>query len=150
MPCDTTPSLTILATQVHVVESRLQGLLRLSDRAIVDMLSRRPTLLGYQSKQLQAMREYLGGRAGLSDADIASLLQKEPRILSHSLAGVLGDFHYALLCMCPQCLLVEAGSAYLSWTFLLLTEANSGEWAELPATKTSGCAQHMPSCRHQP
>ena len=113
--CDKMPSLTTLATQVDIVESRLQGLLDLglSDKAVADMLSGIPTLLGYQSKQLQAMREYLGGLAGLSEADMASLLQKEPRILSYSVAGVLGDLHYALLCMCPQCLLVKAGSEYL-------------------------------------
>ena len=106
---------TTLALQVEIVESRLQGLLDLglSDKAVVDMLSRMPTLLGYQSKQLQAMREYLGGLAGFSNADVASLLQKEPRILSYSVAGVLGDLLCVLLCMCPQCLLVEAGSEYL-------------------------------------
>ena len=66
------------------------------------MLSRSPSLLGYQSKQLQAMQEDLGGLAGLSRANVASLLRKEPRILSYSCAGVLGDFCCALLCICPQ------------------------------------------------
>ena len=102
--CDKSLSPIILAIQVDVVESRLQGLsdLGLTDEAVADMLPRLPTLLGYQSKQLQAMREDLGGLAGLSRADVASLLQKEPRILSYSVAGVLGDLFYTLLCMCPQ------------------------------------------------
>ena len=95
-----------------MVESRLQGLLDLglTEEAVADMLSRMPTLLGYQSKQLQAMREYLGGLAGLSRADVASLLQKEPRILSYSVAGVLVDLIYALLCMCPQGMPAETSS----------------------------------------
>ena len=97
-------SLSTPATQADMVERRLQGLmdLGLTEAAVAGMLSRMPTLLGYQSKQLQAMREYLGGLAGLSRADVASLLQKEPRILSYSVAGVLGDLIYALLCMCPR------------------------------------------------
>ena len=98
-----------------MVESRLQGLsdLGLTDRAVADMLSRMPALLGYQSKQLQAMREDLGGLAGLSRADMASLLRKEPRILSYSVAGVLGDLLHALLCMCPQQLPAEPSSMCL-------------------------------------
>lgn len=108
-------SLTTLPTPVDIVDSRLQGLLDLglSEEAVADLLSRVPTLLGYQSKQLQAVRECLGGPAGLSDADVASLLQKEPRILSSSVAGVLGDWHDAVLCMCPRCLLVGVISTYL-------------------------------------
>ena len=66
------------------------------------MLSRMPTLLGYQSEQLQAMREHLGGLAGLSRADVASLLQKVPRVLSYSWAGVFGGPLHALLRMCPH------------------------------------------------
>ena len=102
--CDKSLSPTTPAIQVDVVESRLQGLsdLGLTDEAVADMLSRSPTLLRYQSMQLQAMREDLGGLAGLSRADVASLLQKEPRILSYSVAGVLGNFFYAVPCMCPQ------------------------------------------------
>ena len=104
-----------LATQVDTVESRLQGLsdLGLTDRAIADMLSRMPALLRYQSKQLQAMRGHLEGLAGLSHANVASLLRKEPRILSYSVAGVLGDFFYALLWMCPQQLPAEPSSTCL-------------------------------------
>ncbi|CAK0782084.1 hypothetical protein CVIRNUC_005550 [Coccomyxa viridis] len=55
------------------------------------MLSRSPSLLGYQSKQLQAMQEDLGGLAGLSRENVASLLRKEPRILSYSCAGTVLD-----------------------------------------------------------
>ena len=96
-----------------MVESRLQGLLDLglTEEAVADMLSRMPTLLGYQSKHLQATQEYLGGHAGFSRADVALLLQKQPRILSYSVAGVLGDLHLALLCMCPQCLPTATSSA---------------------------------------
>ena len=71
-----------------MVESRLQGFLDLTDKAVTDMLSQLPALLGYQSEQLQAMREGLGGLAGLPGADVASLLQKEPRILGYSWPGV--------------------------------------------------------------
>ena len=107
--CDESLSLTTLGTQVDMVESRLQGLsdLGLTAEAVADMLLRSPTLLGYQSAQLQAMREDLGGLPGLSCADVASLLQKEPRILSYSCAGMIGDFSYALPCMCPQQLPAE-------------------------------------------
>ena len=77
------------------------------------MLSRSPTLLGYQSKQLQAMQEVLGGFAGLSRADVASLLRKEPRILSYTVAGVLGDSFYALLWMRPQQLPAKPSSMCL-------------------------------------
>ena len=66
------------------------------------MLSRMPTLLSYQSEQLQAVQEYLGGHGRLSRVDVASLLQHEPRILSYSVAGVLSDLQHALLCMCRQ------------------------------------------------
>ena len=76
--------------------------LGLAEEAVADMLLRVPTLLGYQSKQLRAMREYLGGLAGLSGADVASLLQKEPRILSYSVAGVLTVFTMP----CDACVLV--------------------------------------------
>ena len=65
------------------------------------MLSRMPTLLGYEREQLQAVQEYLGGHGRLSRVDVASLLQHEPRILSYSVAGVLSD-HHALLCMYRQ------------------------------------------------
>ena len=110
--CKQLLSLTTFATQADMIERRLQGLLDLglTEEAVADMLSRMPTLLGYQSKQLQAMREYLGGLAGLSRADVASLLQKEPRILSYSVAGVLVDLIYALLCMCLQGRLAETSS----------------------------------------
>ena len=93
-----------LATQVDLVQSRLQSLmdLGLTDKAVTDMLSRMPTLLGYQSEQLQAMQEYLGGHGGLSRVDVASLLEKDPGILSYSVAGVLSALHRALLCMCRQ------------------------------------------------
>ena len=117
-------SLTTLPTQVDIVDSRLQGLLDLclTDAAVADMLSRVPTLLGYQSKQLQAILEYLGGRAGLSDAVMASSLQREPRILSYSVAGVLDDPHHAVLCMCPRRLLLGATSTYpYKGLFLLFT-----------------------------
>ena len=102
--CDKPLSPTALAAQVGMVESRLQGLsdLGLTDEAVADMLSQSPTLLGYHSKQLQAMREALGGHVGLSRTDVASLLQKEPRILSYSVAGVLGDLFYTLLCNAPS------------------------------------------------
>ena len=73
-----------------------------TEKAVTDMLSRMPTLLDYQTEQLQAMQDYLGGHGGLSRVDVASLLQHEPRILSYSLAGVLSDLHHALLCMCRQ------------------------------------------------
>ena len=108
-----------------MVESRLQGLLDLglTEEAVADMLSRMPTLLGYQSKHLQAMREYLGGLAGLSRADMASLLQKQPRILSYCVAGVLGDLHLALLCMCPQCLPAALNSAVRVIFNLVVTTA---------------------------
>ena len=76
------------------------------------MLSRMPTLLGYQSKQLRAMQEYLVDLAGLSSADVASLLQKEPLILSYSVAGVLMTCADALLCMCLQCLPAKTHSTY--------------------------------------
>ena len=113
--CHKSLSPTTLAIQVDVVESRLQGLsdLDLTNEAVADMLSRSPSLLGYQSKQLQAMQEDLGGLAGLSRADVASLLRKEPRILSYSVAGVLGDLFYTLLCMCPQQLPAETSSTCL-------------------------------------
>ena len=79
---------------MDVVQSRLQGLLDLglTDKAVTDMLSRMPTLLGYQSEQLQAMQEHLGGHGGLSRIDVATLLQHEPRILSYSVAGVSAIF----------------------------------------------------------
>ena len=86
---------------MDVVQSRLQGLLDLglTEKAVTDMLSRMPTLLGYQSEQLQAMQECLGGLAGLSRLDVASLLQKVPRVLSYNWAGVLAVLLHFMLCM---------------------------------------------------
>lgn len=77
------------ALQVALIERRLQALqdLGLCAEAIAGMLSRMPSLLGYQSRHLQAMGEYLTGLGGLTKADVALLLQKEPRILSYSFEG---------------------------------------------------------------
>ena len=91
-----------------MVESRLQGLLGLTDKAVTDMLSQMPALLGYQSEQLQAMREGLGGLAGLSGADVASLLQKEPRILGYSWPGVPSRRRITFFTPCYACAHIDA------------------------------------------
>ena len=51
-----------------MVNNRIQTLLDLglSREAVVDILTRLPRLLGYQSKQLQAMGAYLTGLCGIS------------------------------------------------------------------------------------
>ena len=75
--------------QGSMIERRLQALKRLglSAEAIVSMLSRVPSLLGYQSKGFNAIGEYLTGLGGLSKADVAALVQKDPRVLTYSITG---------------------------------------------------------------
>lgn len=75
--------------QGSMIERRLQALkgLGFSAEAIVSMLSRVPSLLGYQSKGFNAIGEYLTGLGGLSKADVAALVQKDPRVLTYSITG---------------------------------------------------------------
>ena len=73
-----------------MINNRVQSLLDLglSTEAVVDILSRLPRLLGYQSSQLQAMGGYLTGLSGLSKAELAIILQREPRLLTYSVGGM--------------------------------------------------------------
>ena len=132
--------------QGPMIKRRLQALkgLGFSAEAIVSMLSRVPSLLGYQSKGFNAIGEYLTGLGGLSKADVDALVQKDPRVLTYSITGKAAsneDMEFSLEPCCDLGIVQKDHACHVvikfwPWHTLLVRHMKVSQWTRgtlLPA-----------------